>query len=39
MARKPNIKAYPDTVIIERMYAGEYLENNLKNELKRLSAH
>lgn len=33
MTRKPNIKTYPDTIIIERMYAGEYLENNIGHEI------
>ena len=33
MTRKPNTKDYPDTIIIERMYAGEYLENNIGHEI------
>ncbi len=33
MARKRNIKDYPETIIIERMYAGKYLEENIGHEI------
>ena len=33
MARKSKIENSPDTIIVERMYAGEYLEDNIGHEI------